>query len=437
VVDAGTVFQLASVSKPLASTVVAALVGDGVVAWDDPLVAHVPEFVLADLWTTSQVTLRDLFAHRSGLADHAGDLLEDIGYGRAEVLRRLRYRQPASGLRAGYFYTNFGLTAAADGAARAAGRAWEDVAADRLYRPLGMTSTSSRHADYLAAPNRARLHVRAEGRWVARHDRDADAQSPAGGVSSTVRDLAQWLRLQLGAGVVDGRRIVDGAALAETHRPTSGTSYDAETGEAGFYGLGWNVSYDGAGRLRLGHSGAFGLGAATVVNLVPAERLGIAVLTNAAPRGVPEAIGLSLLDLALTGRLDRDYLTLFAPFFDALGAPTYGTAVDYTAPPAQATPPLAAETYIGTYGNDYFGPAAVVAGAGGLVLHLGPGPMAFPLRHWDRDVFLYQPTGENAFGLSGVTFAVGPDRRATSVSIENLALEGAGTFARTPSGPAR
>ena len=35
------------------------------------------------------------------------------------------------------------------------------------------------------------------------------------------------------------------------------------------------------------------------------------------------------------------------------------------------------------------------------------------------------------------TFAVGPDRRATSVSIENLALEGAGTFARTPSGPAR
>jgi len=188
-VDADTVFQLASVSKSVASTVVAALVSDGVVAWDDRIIDHDPDFQLYDAWATQAVTLRDMFAHRSGLPAFAGDLLEDLGYDRAEVLRRLRYQRPASSFRSQYAYTNFGLTEAAVAAARAAGRSWEDVSAEKLYRPLGMASTSSRFADYQRAENRALTHVSVEGRYVPRYVRDADAQSPAGGVSSTV---ATW-----------------------------------------------------------------------------------------------------------------------------------------------------------------------------------------------------------------------------------------------------
>src|SRR5262249_18265105 len=103
--------------------------------------------------------------------------------------------------------------------ARATGKTWEELSADKLYRPLGMKSTSSRFADYADARNRALLHVRVEGQWVAKHVRDPDAQSPAGGVSSTARDLAQWLRLQLNRGALEGREIVKQAALDETHRP--------------------------------------------------------------------------------------------------------------------------------------------------------------------------------------------------------------------------
>ena len=61
-----------------------------------------------------------------------------------------------------------------------------------------------------------------------------------------------------------------------------------------FYGLGWNVNYDEQGRLRLGHSGAFALGAATTVLLVPSEQLGIVVLTNAYPIGVAEGVEFSV-----------------------------------------------------------------------------------------------------------------------------------------------
>jgi CubicO group peptidase (beta-lactamase class C family) len=190
-VDADTVFQLASVSKSVASTVVAGLVGDGLIKWDDPIVKHDPAFRLADPWVSEQVTILDLFSHRSGLPDHAGDALEDIGYDRAAVLHRLRYQKLESSLRSAYNYTNFGLTEAAIAAARASGKSWEEISSERLYRRIGMNNTSSRYADFQRAGNRALGHVPIAGKWVAKYQRNPDAQSPAGGVSSTVRDMAE------------------------------------------------------------------------------------------------------------------------------------------------------------------------------------------------------------------------------------------------------
>ena len=52
-----------------------------------------------------------------------------------------------------------------------------------------------------------------------------------------------------------------------------------------------NVSYDQQGRARLNHSGGFALGAATHVNMMPSEQLGIVILTNAYPVGVAEGLG--------------------------------------------------------------------------------------------------------------------------------------------------
>ena len=121
-VGADTVFQIASLSKPVSSTVVAALVGEGTVSWDSRLEDIDPVFRLAEAYPTSMITIRDLFAHRSGLPGGAGDELEEIGYGRDEILQRLRLLPPASSFRAAYAYSNFGLTAGAVAAARPTGR---------------------------------------------------------------------------------------------------------------------------------------------------------------------------------------------------------------------------------------------------------------------------------------------------------------------------
>jgi CubicO group peptidase (beta-lactamase class C family) len=430
-VDADTVFPLASVSKPVGSTVIATLTGEGgVVQWDDPVTKYEPSFALGDAWVTQHVTLADLYSHRTGLPDHAGDFVEDLGYDRDTVIARLRFA-PLASFRASYAYTNFGLTVAALAAAKAAGKDWNDLSAERLYGPLGMASTSSRYADFLTRPNRVAPHVRKDGVWsVNPSPRQPDAQTPAGGVSSSVRDMSRFVRLHLGQGTVDGVKVVDAAQLARTHRPEVRSSEPRVwDGRAGFYGLGWNVGQNEHGQTTWSHSGGFALGAATVVSLMPTEQLGIVVLTNGMPIGFPEAMTDVFFDFVGAGKPLRDWVALraqqLAPVVD--GPPKEH---DYATRPANAAAPRAADAYVGTYGNDFYGSLTVAANGNDLSVSFGSIAKSYPLAPYDGDLFTWTAPGENGTGLRGVTFAVGGDGKATSVRIEDYDVEKNGTFAR-------
>jgi CubicO group peptidase (beta-lactamase class C family) len=429
-VDADTVFQLASVSKSIGATVVAELVGERKISWDSKLSVLDPAFAMFDPWVTREITVRDMYAHRSGLPEHAGDLLEDLGFTRSEIFHRLRYQHPGSSFRSHYAYTNFGMTEGGVAAAKAYGLEWEDACEQKLFKPLGMTSTSSRYADFVARPNKALGHVLVDSKWVQKFKRDPDAQSPTGGVSSSVNDLAKWLRLQLANGKFDGKQIVDKDALAETHHPHMLTGFSPFTGLPGFYGLGWNVSYDQEARLHLNHSGAFALGAATHVNLVPGEQLGIVVLTNAYPMGIAEGLGTTFLDTALYGKPTQDWLVIFKQVFSNPAAIGTVLGFDYSKPPASPAPALKNSTYIGRYSNDFFGDISIIEKDSGLAILQGPKNKTFPMKHYDRDTFTYVTEGENAVGRSGITFTIGPDGKATNVRVENLDVNGEGTFKR-------
>src|SRR6267378_5574616 len=431
-IDADTVFQLASVSKPIGSTVVAELVGEGKITWDSKLSVLDPTFAMFDPWVTREITIRDMYAHRSGLPEHAGDLLEDLGFTRAEILHRLRYQHPDSSLRSHYAYTNFGMTEGGIAAAKAYGLDWEKASEEKLYQPLGMTSTSSRYVDFMARKNKALGHVLVDGKWLQKFKRDPDAQSPAGGVSSSVNDVAKWMRLQLANGKFDGKQIVDEKALLETHHPHMLTGFSPFTGLPSFYGLGWNVSYDEQGRLRLNHSGAFALGAATHVNLVPGEQLGIVVLTNAYPIGIAEALGTTFLDTALYGKPTRDWFAIFKQAFSNPSAVGTVLGFDYSKAPASPAPALKNSAYVGRFTNDYFGDISIVEKDGRLVIVEGPKNKTFPMQHYDRDTFTYETEDENAVGKSGITFTIALDGKANQVVVENLNVRGEGTFKRAP-----
>lgn len=392
-VDPDTVFQLASLSKPLAATVVAHQVGVGAIGWDTPVVSKLPWFALSDPTTTAMVTVGDMFSHRSGLPDHAGDRLEDLGYDRRQVLERLR-QLPLDPFRISYAYTNFGLTAAAEAVAVGAGTSWEELSEEVLYRPLGMDSTSSHFADYQARSNRAVGHIRIGDSYDPKYLRDPDPESPAGGVSSSANDVARWLAMVLADGTVDGRQIVEEKALlpAVTPQVTSARATEPAM-RSGFYGYGFNVSSTSAARMQLSHSGAFELGAGTNFVIIPSADVAIVALTNATPSGIAETLTAEFADLVQFGEVRQDWRKLYADAFDDMDAPE-GTLVDKQ-PPANPAPAKPFSDYTGVYHNDYWGPATVAERDGGLTLALGP-DLRVPLRHWDGDAFTYSFVTENA-----------------------------------------
>lgn len=438
-VNTDTVFQLASVSKPLGSTVIAGLVSEKKLTWDDLVTRYEPTFALNDAYVTSHLTIRDLYSHRSGLPDHAGDLLEDMGYDRAQVLQRLRYILLENRFRADYAYTNFGITAGAVAAASAVGKSWED-ASEALYKRLGMTHTSSRYDDFIKNPNHAAGHVLINGKWLFKQQRQPDAQSPAGGASSSVRDMTQWLRLHLAQGKIDGKEIISSEALNETYVPqiVSRTPENPMLQRAGFYGLGWGVNYGESGQVRLSHSGGFTMGAATTVVLLPADQLGIVILTNGSPFGLPEALAETFINLATYGKVQcavydqKEPCDLFKLFQEIFihNDKKERSPTNYTKPPAQVSPAHTLEVYTGSYTNEFFGAIEIVNQKGQLEIVQGPAKHKFTLKHYDGDLFFYETEGENKVGLSGVRFSMDTNGKATNVWVENLDAYKMGNFAR-------
>ena len=404
-VNPDTVFQLASLSKPIGSTVVAQQVGLNAIGWSTPVVGELPWFALSDPAVTKMVTVGDLYSHRSGLPDHAGDKLEDLGYDQRYVLERLR-QLPLDPFRISYAYNNFGLTAGAEAVAAAAGESWEDLSEQVLYRPLGMTSTSSRFADYQARADRAVGHIRIDGRYEPLYLRDPDPEAPAAGVSSSVNDLTHWLSMVLADGKYDGRQIVEPEALLPALTPQIVSSPPREPAmRSGFYGYGFNVGTSSAARVQLSHSGAFELGSGTNFVIIPSADVAIVALTNATPSGIPETLTAEFADLVQFGEVRENWRKLYGEAFAEMDAPV-GELVGKK-PPADPAPAKPLAAYTGSYANDYWGPAAVEQKDGRLAVSLGPRPDSYELTHWDGDVFTFGFVSENSppGSISTATFS--------------------------------
>jgi CubicO group peptidase (beta-lactamase class C family) len=428
-VDPDTVFQLASLSKPIASTIVANLVGNHEVEWDDRIVDLDRGFKLSDPNVTQQVTIRDFLSHRSGLPTSSGDALEDLGFSRPEILHQMRLIPLTAEFRKQWQYSNFGYTEGAIAASRQVRETWEDLACQRLFRPLGMTSASYRYSDYENKANKAAIHVIHDGQAIARYHRDPDAEAPAGAASSSVRDLAEWLRLQLAGGMWNGQQVVAADALNETHSPQIQNGTNHETGKPTYYGLGWNIDYDPAGNVILSHSGAFFLGTGTTVKFSPSQQLGIIVLTNALPTGLAEATANTFFDLYNYGAPTQDWLTIFGNAFKEMIEESNNSTKNYAklTPPSSPTPSQPLSAYVGTYSNDYYGHIEISEHRGSLWMRFPDTGALYTLSHWDADTFTYRFEAEQGIGTRGVVFTLSGK---PSVLIENLALEGNGVFIR-------
>lgn len=426
VVDENTMFAIASTTKAMTTAALGMLVDEEKLEWDDPVSEHLPAYQLSDPFITHELTIRDLLTHRSGIS--RSDNLWIAGpFDRAEVLRRARYLPSTSGFRAEYGYHNVMFLAAGEVVGVVSGMSWDDFIAQRLFRPLGMTRSTTRAAEVERSDNVSGSHTRVNGDVQAVARRNYDNLGGAGSVFASVRDMAQWIRLHLNDGVYEGTRLLESRTLKELHSPQmvirTDTTYERMFPNTTMraYGLGWIVQ-DYHGRKLVHHSGSLN-NTRTQVGMVPSERIGVVAIANLGSSNLQLAIMHRVLD-ALMGLPERDYSAEYlelAKRGEERSARTAREVEEARVPDTR--PSLELAGYAGTYESELYGDVTIALEDGRLVLRYAPDYIA-DLEHWHHDTFraAWRTRG---FGRSFVTF--GLDRRARAVRLE---LDGFGEFGR-------
>src|SRR5262245_40952510 len=257
VVDEHTLFAIGSSSKAFTAASIAMLVDEGKLKWEDPATKYLAGFQLFDPYSTRELTVSDLLTHRSGLS--RGDLLwYGSEYDRNEVLRRVRYLKPTWSLRAHFGYQNIMFLAAGQIIPSVTGKNWDDFVRERIFTPLGMKSTNTSIKVLTASNDVATPHSKIEDKVQPVSWRNIDNIAPAGSINSNVVDMAQWVRLQLGGGVYENKRLLSSAVVKEMQTPQTvirlGGNMERLYPDAHFlsYGMGWFLS-DYRGRKIVEH----------------------------------------------------------------------------------------------------------------------------------------------------------------------------------------
>lgn len=279
-VDANTIFYIASCTKAFTALATVLLDRAGVIKLDATLAEILPDARLASGLDPGGITVRQLLTHTHGMAGNGPVSYRAAYSGEIEpaaMVRAVAAHQPAKTGTA-YAYSNLGYNILSLGIDRVAKKPWQDVLAERVFRPLGLTSTSARVSSLPA--NRLAMPYRAEPEGMARlpyGKHDANMQA-AGGMVSTTGDLARWIIAFMDGGVVDGKRVFPADVVAEAlrvHAKFTATSGGVErTG----YALGWNYgTLDG--QTLVEHGGGFP-GFSASISFMPASRLGVIILGN-------------------------------------------------------------------------------------------------------------------------------------------------------------
>ncbi len=430
-VDEHTLFAIGSSSKAFTATLIATLVDEGKMRWDDAATLHLPALELYDPYVSRELTIRDLLSHKSGLA--RGDLMwYATDYSRDEILRRIRFLRPAWSMRARLGYQNIMYLAAGEAAAKTLGKPWDDGIRERIFTPLGMTESNTSTRALAGRDNVATPHTEVEDTLRIVPWKNIDNIAPAGSINSSVHDMAKWVRLQLNEGKVAGKSVVSASALNETQSPTTVSPISADNRQinpfthVSSYGMGWWIQ-DYRGR-ELRHHGGNIDGMSALVAFLPEEKLGLVVLTNANGSPMPTIAIYRAVD-AFLAQPPRDWSAEFLKVRTKQRSMAKETEDKRLAQRAAGTKPsLALDKYAGVYADSMYGDANVKLENGKLRLTYG---ISFDgeLEHWHFDTF--RATWKNrAMGRAMVTFALDADGKVKNVDAEGLA-----TFARKPEAP--
>jgi CubicO group peptidase (beta-lactamase class C family) len=439
-VDAKTLFEVASNSKAFTAAALAMLVDEGKLAWDDPVTKHLPDFQMYDAYVTHEMTVRDLLTHRSGLGLGAGDLLwwPTTSFSTDEIIHKLRYIQPSTSFRSSYAYDNLLYIVAGKIIAAKSGKSWGETIRERILTPVGMATTTTSLAENAGNPNVANAHSKINDKIAAVKAMPVPNAVGAVGINTNAEDIARWMNVLLAGGKLPAGAGADGKEArlfsAKQARELWTAQTPMRTGEpnaklagtkANFaaYGLGFQLR-DYHGRLLALHSGAL-QGFYSKVVLVPEEKLGIAILTNAESGGSLNALQWQLLGRLVDKDDSTDWIGAVASVEEEMHAKEKARlAKTSAARTAKSQPSLPRSAYDGDYQDPWYGIATIKHVGGRQVLSLSRTPdLTGELEHFQHDTFIVRWKERNFNADAYVTFALNPDGSIERMKMQPISTE--------------
>ena len=413
-----TLFPLASCTKAFTSTLLAMLVDEGKLRWDDRVRDHLPGFKLSDPNADALVTLRDLLSHRTGVPGN------DLLWYRSpwtidEVLSKVDRLPLTYSFRDGFDYNSIFYMAAGRAAAKRGEQPWEKLVKERIADPLGMSGLKFTTKEIPPDADRATGHRRNRQLKIATMPAyEMLEPNPSGSIHASARDLGAWLKFHLASGTVRGKRLVSEKNLNETKSPQAiirlegnARAMNPDTTQLS-YGLGWVVS-DHRGKRVLAHGGQID-GFRVQITLLPDEQLGFAILNNLHETRMNQAATNSLIDL-YCGLSPRDWNGFFSKIVsDAEVAKRAALEARNAARKPGTKPSLPLASYAGDYEHAVYGKLKVLEKDGKLALEWST--FRCPLEHYETDRFRI---AEGYFEDRLVEFA-GDARNATAIRFNGM-----------------
>jgi beta-lactamase class C len=307
-VTTDTVFRWASLSKGVAADTVALLADQGKLSLYEPVGKYSASLRLPG-GNEQKATVADLLSHRLGLFSHANDSKLEDGmdprFLRASLAQLNSICPPGSC----WAYQNVAYDASSEIVEKVTGQSYADAVRERLFAPLGMAGASLSREGLVTSRRWARPYV------GGKHSKPVEVTEhyyrvpAAGGVNSTIKDLAIWMQAQMGLkpGVLSPR-VLEAVQTARVRTPgeLGRMRKFRERVRTAAYGLGWRL-YDYSGHRVVAHRGGV-KGYRSLIMFDPALKSGVVALWNGSS-SQPGGLEFEVMDM-LYKLEPRDWLAL-------------------------------------------------------------------------------------------------------------------------------
>lgn len=282
--NGNTLYAIASNSKAFTSSMIAMLVQEGKLNWDEKVQKYLPWFEMYDPYVSREMTIKDLLCHNSGLGTFSGDVIwYKSGLTSEEIIRRIKYLPNTFNFRDGYGYSNLMYITAGEVIKTVTGKTWGQNLQERILSPLKMDRTIYSLSKLDEKGNFATPHAFEEEKNIPIQYEDWEEVGALGGIISSVNDIGKWMIFNMNHGINGADTLLTSSSinmLWKMHNSFMVNQTKLNDSKTHFrgYGLGWSLA-DFHGRLRVSHTGGYD-GMISAVTMIPDEKLGVVVLSN-------------------------------------------------------------------------------------------------------------------------------------------------------------